>query len=105
MQIQHTGFNKEECVLKLKSEYFRDGDTMLHLRLYDENCDMAVYHYYPERSNDYGIVKINKMDGSIEVIKVATSDTNSVYLHHTISRITEYFENGQYEKETVVAWY
>lgn len=77
---------------------------MLTLKLNSETEKNVIYNYYPEGKTVCGKVSINKITGDIKP-EISENDELGRYLMHAIKRVKEYFENGEYKKSDMVAWY
>lgn len=78
---------------------------MLRLELIKETRTEVVYNYFPEQENEYGTVTIGKSSGEVIDAKISSNDTHHRYLHHAVSRIGGYIEDGIYMQNEVVAWH
>lgn len=77
---------------------------MLILKLNSETEKKAIYYYYPEGKEVCGKVSINKMTGDVKP-EASENDEFGRYLMHAVKRVKEYFENGEYKENDMVAWY
>lgn len=77
---------------------------MLILRLISETGKSVEYNYYPEGKKIYGKVVIDKITGDISTV-CSADDEFGRYLMHAVKRIKDYFEEGEYRAEDMVAWY
>lgn len=78
---------------------------MLRLELVDNTKEEAVYHYFPEGKEKYGMISVNKNTGELSVEKIAVNDEYKKYLFHAISRIRKFFSENRFLEKDVVAWY
>lgn len=78
---------------------------MLLLKLVEETSSKVVYNYFPEQKDKFGTVIIDKVTGEIADVQISSNDSNERYMHHAVSKIVEFFKNGIYKHEDVVAWY
>lgn len=78
---------------------------MLRLQLVEETNSKVVYNYFPEKDDSHGTVVLDKEKGEILDIKIASNDSHERYMHHAVSKIMEFFRNGNYSNEEIVAWY
>ena len=81
---------------------------MLMVRLERMLNDLAVYRYYPEDKEDYGVISVNVHSGKIEEITPVEGPyggNNSMYRNHAFSAMRKLFKKGEYPKESMVAWY
>lgn len=78
---------------------------MLRLKLVEETSTKVVYNYFPEQEDNYGTVTLDKSNGEIIDVKIARNDEHKRYMHHAVSKIMEFFANGRYSNEEIVAWY
>lgn len=78
---------------------------MLRLKLIEETSSKVVYNYYPEQEEECGTVTLDKITGKVIDVIIASSDSHQRYMHHAVSKITEFFQNGIYNEEQIVAWY
>ena len=78
---------------------------MLLLKLIKETDSMVVYNYYPEQKEEFGTVMLDKKTGEITDAKISSNDLHKRYMHHAVSKICQFFENGEYKQEDIVAWY
>lgn len=78
---------------------------MLLLKLVEETSSKVVYDYFPEQKENFGTITIDKITGEVTDVKVSSNDLHERYMHHAVSRIIEFFKNGTYNKEDIIAWY
>ena len=77
---------------------------MLLLKLVKETSSKVVYNYFPEQKEHFGTVAIDKTTGEVTDVQISINDKHERYMHHALSRIVEFFENGTYKDQDVVAW-
>ncbi|MGN0348230.1 MAG: hypothetical protein ACI4DR_01705 [Roseburia sp.] len=75
------------------------------MKLVEETSTKVIYNYFPEQEDNCGTVTLDKFNGEIIDAKIACNDEHKRYMHHAVSRIIEFFKNGTYKMEDVVAWY
>ena len=78
---------------------------MLRLELVEESEMEVIYNYFPEQSDTYGIITVNKISSEIVVVKTASGDAHKRYLHHAVARIEKYVTNKCYLESDIVTWY
>lgn len=62
------------------------------------------YKYYPEDSDEYGIVTLKKLTKDRNVEKQALGYSLN-YAMHAIRRLEEYYEKNSFPEKDIVAWY
>lgn len=77
---------------------------MLLLKLVEETKYKVVYNYFPKKEEHCGMITINKTTGEVLDVKISLNDPHERYMHHALSRITEFFKNGKYKENDIVAW-
>lgn len=65
---------------------------------------MAKYRYFPENSENSGIVSLDR-DTEEKHIEKMLDGYGSNYAAHALRRIEEYQRNGNFPEKDVVAWY
>lgn len=78
---------------------------MLLLRLVEETNSRVVYDYFPEKKEEHGTVTFDKSKGEVVDVVISKNDKYNRYMHHAVSRICDFYDKNDYEKECVVAWY
>lgn len=78
---------------------------MLLLKLINETDSTVVYNYFPEQKEEFGTVILDKKTGEIIDVEISSNDLHKRYMHHAVSKVCQFFENGVYKKEEIVAWY
>lgn len=81
---------------------------MLVVRLEHINNDVAVYKYYPENKNNYGIISVNTNTGLIKEnipVKGEYGGENSMYRSHAFSTMRKFFKEKNFPKEWMTAWF
>ncbi|MBR6382534.1 MAG: hypothetical protein IKS56_00935 [Lachnospiraceae bacterium] len=74
----------------------------------EENDTQIIYWYYPEddRTQDYGIIEVDKIKEKIRITKGAEGDfANNNYGHHAIHQIIERLNNDEKPRGGMVMWY
>lgn len=81
---------------------------MLIVRLEHIKNDVAVYKYYPENKNDYGVISVNINTGQIKEnspVKGEYGDENSMYRGFAFTAMREFFKRNNYPKVKMIAWF
>lgn len=80
---------------------------MLVVRLEQIKNDIAVYKYYPENKNDYGIISVDTNTGHINEdapVEGQYGGENSMYRNHAFSTMRKFFKEKNFPKEWMTAW-
>lgn len=77
---------------------------MITLMLYLFTDDEAIYRYYPEGRDSYGIASINLHTGEFKIIQKAEFD-HRIFQDMAYSRLTKYYKKGKYLDNDMVACY
>lgn len=78
---------------------------MVTYKLYEENNDVVTYHYYPQGSEDFGSITMNKKTAELVGFELAKTDKFKRYFYHMIDQIEEFIKHGKFLKDGYVAWY
>lgn len=80
---------------------------MLKFVMVEETDEIVIYNYYPEGKSVYGTISFNKKTKECKIIKLSEEETDyfTWYARHMFSRCRKFHDEGQYEKEGMVAWY
>lgn len=77
---------------------------MVKIELLELTENFARYKYFPESSNEYGIVLLNRKTGEREFEKLIRNyGTN--YAAHALKRVDEYQKNGDFLQKDIIIWY
>ena len=77
---------------------------MIRLELIEVTEQDIKYKYYPEDSEEYGIVVLRKISKERD-IKKNVSGYSSNYVAHAFRRLEEYCEKNTFPEKDIVAWY
>ena len=77
---------------------------MVRIEMIELTDEFARYKYFPENSESFGIVKLNRMTKEREFEKTI-SGYSANYAAHAIRRVEEYDAIGSFKDKDVVAWY
>ena len=77
---------------------------MVKIELLELTEDFARYKFFPEGSEDYGIVALNRKNGE-RVFEKQLASYGMMYAAHALKRIEEYRKKGDFLQEDIVAWY
>lgn len=78
---------------------------MLQLKLVENTSTKVVYNYFPEKKDMYGTVSLDKLNCEALNVSIAENDMHDIYMHHAVSKVTEFVENNNFPEEEIVAWY
>ena len=78
---------------------------MLRLKLVENTSSKVVYHYFPEDKEIHGTVSLDKSRGDVLDVSIAENDVFNRYMHHAVSKVTQFIEKNEFPKEEVIAWY
>jgi len=78
---------------------------MLRLKLVENTNSKVVYHYFPEDKAVYGTVSLDKSNGNVLDVSIAENDVFDRYMHHAVSKVTEFIKKNVFSEEEIVAWY
>ena len=77
---------------------------MLRLKLIENTNSKVVYRYFPEDKENYGTVYLDKSNGDVLDVDIAENDVFDRYMHHAVSKVTQYIERNEFPEEEIVAW-
>ena len=77
---------------------------MVKIELIKLTEGLAIYRYYPEKSNKGGIVSLDRKTGERRLDEVA-SGYGTNYAAHALRRIEEYHRNNDFLEKDIIAWY
>lgn len=77
---------------------------MVKIELIELTAEQAIYKYYPEKSDKFGIVVLNRKTGDREIKEMVTGYGNN-YAAHALRRIEEYQRDEKFLQDDIVAWY
>lgn len=77
---------------------------MVRIERIELTADVARYKYFPEDSEECGIVTLGRLSGERSIEKTV-SGYGANYPAHALRRIEEYQKNGIFPQKDVVAWY
>ncbi len=77
---------------------------MVRIKLIELTEDFARYKFFPEKSEDCGIVALNRINGE-RIIEMQAAGYGNQYAAHSLRRIEEYRKTGDYIAEDTIAWY
>lgn len=78
---------------------------MLQLKLVENTNTKVVYNYFPEKKDLGGTISLDKSNSEVLDVTIAENDVHDIYMHHAVSKITEFIENNNYPEEETVVWY
>ena len=78
---------------------------MLRYYRYATDGDVILYKYYLTGGGDRGAVSINKNTGVTSVIKQSEDDLGCRFAYKVIRHLENFFANGAYEDDGLIAWY
>lgn len=78
---------------------------MLELILNSDDNDFVEYSFYPEKRTEFGVVKVNKNTGNVDIKKRADGDECDIYLRHAIASLLKYQKSNEYPERDTIAWY
>lgn len=67
--------------------------------------EVAYYKYYPEHDEIPGVVSVNKKNGEATIVMLAPQDKSRIYAFKLMRRLEQFFRQGRYETDGIVAWY
>lgn len=77
---------------------------MERIELMELKDDYVRYKYFPENSEKFGIVAMNRNTGERKLEKTA-EDYGTNYAAHAFRRIDEFQKKGEFLHEDMIAWY
>lgn len=77
---------------------------MVRIELLELTEETIRYKYFPEQSEEYGIVVLGRKTSDRSLEK-AVEGYSSNYAAHALRRIEEYQKEGNYPKKDIIAWY
>ena len=77
---------------------------MLRFILIEETLEVVVYEYFPENSNDSGLVSYDKKSNKCSIVTLSKADKHQRYAQKMFSKIREYASNNSFQKEGIIAW-
>lgn len=78
---------------------------MLRYKLHKDDGKLILYHYYPNRSTKAGTVSINKKSGETMIVSPSADDLGNRFAFKLCKRLKEFFEDGKYSEDGIIAWY
>jgi hypothetical protein len=78
---------------------------MLKFILEKETDKEVVYRYYPEGTEDGGLVSYDKEKKECSIVTLSAQDRHQRYACKMFARIRAYATDGFFEKEGTIAWY
>ncbi len=77
---------------------------MVKIELLELTENVARYKYFPESSEEYGIVTLNRKTGQGEFEKLVRHYMTS-YAAHALKQIAKYQQNGDFLQKDIIMWY
>lgn len=77
---------------------------MVRIELLELAEDYAKYKFFPENSESFGIVSLNRKTGERMIEKIV-EDYDNKYAFHALYRIEQYQKKGEFLEKDLVAWY
>lgn len=77
---------------------------MVRIELLELTEETIRYKYFPEQSEECGIVVLGRKTGDRSLEK-AVEGYSSNYAAHALRRMEEYQKEGNFPKKDIVAWY
>ena len=78
---------------------------MLKFILEKETDKEVIYRYYPEGTEDAGLVSYDKERKECSIVTLSAQDRHQRYACKMFARIRTYATQGSFEKEGKIAWY
>ena len=78
---------------------------MLKFILEKETDKEVLYRYYPEGTDDGGLVSYNKEQKSCSIVTLPKQDRHQRYAMKMFAKIRTYATEGSFQKEGMIAWY
>ena len=76
---------------------------MVRIEMIELTDEHARYKYFPENSEAFGIIKLNRLTNVREFEKTVSGYSMN-YAAHAIRRIEEYNAIGTFKEKDIVAW-
>lgn len=77
---------------------------MLRFILIEETTEFVLYEYFPENSNDSGVISYHKKSGKCSVVTLSNTDKHQRYALKMFSKIRDCANNNCFQKEGIIAW-
>lgn len=77
---------------------------MVKIELLELTENVARYKYFPENSEEYGIVMLDRKMGRGDFEKVHQG-YGTKYAAHALKRVKEYQKSGDFLQKDIIAWY
>lgn len=77
---------------------------MVKIELLELTEELARYRFFPEGSEDYGIIALDRKSGE-RIFEKQIAGYGTTYAAHALRRIEEYQKQGEYLPKDIVAWY
>lgn len=77
---------------------------MLRFILIEETLEIVVYEYFPENSNDSGLVSYDKKANKCSILTLSKADKHQRYAQKMFSKIREYASSHSFQKEGLICW-
>ena len=78
---------------------------MLEFKMIENTETTVSYRYYPHRTQDSGLLTVNKKDNSIMEQQVANSDEFKTCFFHLFRKIKDMIKDNDFLNEGIIAWY
>ena len=78
---------------------------MLHYKQHKDDGELIFYHYYPNGGERVGTVSISRKSGVTEVVSPSADDFGNRFAFKLCKRLKEFFEDGVYKNDGIIAWY
>lgn len=78
---------------------------MVRLIKKEEKHNTVIYEYYPENTDNCGVIVFDKktLEGDIE--RKADTDRFSRYAFKAIKKLKEFAKDGKFQDSALMAWY
>ena len=77
---------------------------MVRIKFIELTENIIRYAFFPEDSEEYGIVALNRKTGE-RILEREIEGYTLNYAAHAFHRIEEYQKKNEFPKEDIVAWY
>lgn len=77
---------------------------MLRYNLIRENEQEVLYEYFPEDSNESGLIGYDKVKKVCNIIILSPKDRKQRYALKMCSKIRQFVRNGSFDRSGTMAW-
>ena len=78
---------------------------MLRFILIEETAELVVYEYFPENSNDSGLVSYDKKSNKCSIVTLSKADKHQRYAQKMFSKMRECANNNSFQEEGLICWH